>query len=69
VLVTPGVAGSVIVRSVGDAWHCVGLSLLESSNCGQGAASSLSEDSGICSLSEGRLSPLNSCILGRVILR
>jgi hypothetical protein len=47
----------------------VGSSMLESSDCGRGAAGSSSEDLRIRSLSEGRLSPSNSCMSGRAILR
>jgi hypothetical protein len=65
----PDVVGSIVVCSIGDVRHCVGSSSLDSSNSGLGAAGSSSEDSGIRLLSEGRLSPSNSCILGCVILR
>jgi hypothetical protein len=42
---------------------------LESSDYDQSAAGSSSKESGTCSLSEGRLSPSNSCMSGRVTLR
>jgi hypothetical protein len=42
---------------------------LESSDCGLGAAGSSSDDSGTCSLSDGRLSPSNSWISSRSIPR
>jgi hypothetical protein len=67
--VTPDVVGNVVVLSVGNGWRCVGSSMLESSDCGRGAAGSSSEDLRIRSLSEGRLSPSNSCMSGRAILR
>jgi hypothetical protein len=47
----------------------MGSSSLESSKCGRGAAGSSSEDLGTCSLSKGRLSPSNLCMLGRATPR
>jgi hypothetical protein len=67
--VVPGVVGSATVHSVGDVYCCVGSSSLESSDCGWGAVSSSSEDSGTCSLSKGRVSPSNSCMSGHAIPR
>jgi hypothetical protein len=42
---------------------------LESSDCGLGAVGSSSDELGICLLSDGRLSPSNLWMLGRLILR
>jgi hypothetical protein len=50
-------------------YRCVGSSSLESSNSGLGAAGSLSDDSGACSLSDGRLSPSNWWISSHSIPR
>jgi len=55
-----------------DAYHCVGspsLESLESSDFGLGAFGSSSDDSGMGSLSYGRLSPSNSWISSRSIPR
>jgi hypothetical protein len=68
-LVVPDVGGGVVVCSVGDVRHCVGSLSLDSSDAGRGTRGSSSDDSAICSSSKGRLSPLNSCMLGHVTLR
>jgi hypothetical protein len=69
VSVVPGVAGSIIVCSTGDARHCIGSSSLDFSNAGHSTAGSSSDDSAICSLSKGRLSPSNLCMSGHAIPR
>jgi hypothetical protein len=69
VSVVSDVAGGIVVCSVGDVRHCVGFSSLDSSDAGRGAGGSLSDDSVICSPSEGRLSLSNSCMSGRAILK
>ena len=60
----PGVVGVIVVVSIGGAYRCVSSSSLELSDCGLGTVGSLSEESGACSLSDGRLSPSNSWMLG-----
>jgi hypothetical protein len=59
------------VCSAGDVICCVGSSLLleSSPDCGRGAVDSLSDDLGIHSLSDGRLSLSNSCMSGQAIPR
>ena len=55
-----------------DVYHCVGspsLESLESSDLGLGAFGSSSDDSGMGSLSDGRLSPSNSWTSGLVTPR
>jgi hypothetical protein len=69
VLVVPGVAGSVVVCSIGDVNHCIGSSSLASSDAGHGAAGSLSDNSSTGLFSEGRLSSSKSCISVRMIPR
>jgi hypothetical protein len=69
VSMVPGVAGSIVVCSIGDVNHCVGSLSLASSDAGRSAAGSSSDDSSTGSLSEGRLSPSKSCILGCMIPR
>ena len=69
VLVVPNVASNAVVCSAGDARHCMGFLSLDSSDAGCGADGFSSDESGICLFSEGRLSPLNLCMLGRAIPR
>jgi hypothetical protein len=69
VLVVPGVAGSIVVCSIGDVNCCVGSLSLASSDAGPGAAGSSSDDSSTGSLSKGRLSLSKLCILGCMIPR
>ena len=65
----PDVVGVVFVVSVEGVYHCVSSSLLELSDWGLGVVGSLSEELGVCSLSDGRLSLLNSWMSGHSILR
>ena len=69
VCVVPGVAGSIVVCSIGDVNHCVGSLSLASSDAGCGAAGSSSDDSSTGSFSKGWLSPLKLCMLGCMIPR
>jgi hypothetical protein len=48
-----------------DVRRCVGSSSLDSSDCGLGTAGSSSDEFGMGSLSDGRLSPSNSWISSR----
>ena len=59
----PGVVGVVIAVLAGGAYHCVSSSSLELSDSGRSTVGSSSDNSGTCSLSDGRLSPLNLCML------
>jgi hypothetical protein len=59
----PGVSGSIIICSIGDANCSMGSSSLASSDLGRGAVGSLSDNSLTGSFSEGRLSPSKLCML------
>jgi hypothetical protein len=59
----PGVAGSIVICSIGDVNCCMGSLSLASSDLGRGAVGSLSDDSSTGSFSKGRLSPSKLCML------
>ena len=59
----PGVIGVIASVVIGGAYHCVSSSSLKLSDWGLSAFGSSSEDLGACLLSDGRLSPSNSCML------
>jgi hypothetical protein len=63
--VAPGVVGVIVVVAIRGAYRCVSSSSLELSDWGPGMLGSSSKDLESCSLSDGRLSPSNSCISSR----
>jgi hypothetical protein len=69
VSVAPDAVSSIVGCSIEDVNHCVGSSSLDFSDGGHGANGSLSNDSVICLLSKGRLSPSNSCMSAHVTPR